>query len=173
MSLILFKDVFALLIGEKYREAAYILPFLIFNPIMYTISETTVTGLVFKKKSKVQVIVAVGACLTNIIGNYLLVPIFKCQGAAISTGISYIVFFSLRTFLSNKYYYVDFKLKRFYTLTLVVSLYALYNTFLLFNIGSVIGYFVCLVVLLILYRDAVGWVMIYITLSFKSIMKKS
>lgn len=43
-SLILFKDVFAVLLGSKYREAAYILPFLIFNPIMYTVSETTVNG---------------------------------------------------------------------------------------------------------------------------------
>jgi O-antigen/teichoic acid export membrane protein len=33
VSLILCKDVFALLLGEKYREAAYILPFLIFHPI--------------------------------------------------------------------------------------------------------------------------------------------
>ena len=49
--LILVKDIFAVLLGEKYREASYILPFLIFNPIMYTISETTVAGLVFKKKS--------------------------------------------------------------------------------------------------------------------------
>lgn len=52
VSLILCKDVFSILLGAKYREAAYILPFLIFNPIMYTISETTVNGLVFMKKVK-------------------------------------------------------------------------------------------------------------------------
>lgn len=162
ISLILAKDVFAVLLGEKYREAAYILPFLIFNPIMYTISETTVTGLVFKKKSKVQVIVALGACLTNIIGNNILVPVLKCQGAAISTGISYIVFFSLRTYLSNKYFPVDFKLKKFYLLTFVVSLYALYNTFVVFNIGSVLGYMVCLLLLGILYKDTICWGIKYI-----------
>jgi O-antigen/teichoic acid export membrane protein len=157
ISLILVKDVFAILLGEKYREAAYILPFLIFNPIMYTISETTVTGLVFKNKSKVQVIVAVGACLTNIIGNYFLVPKFGCQGAAISTGISYIVFFSLRTYLSNKYFYIDFQLKKFYLLTVAVSLYALYNTFIKFNICSVIGYILCLLLLTALYKDTICW----------------
>lgn len=172
ISLILVKDIFAVLLGEKYREASYILPFLVFNPIMYTISETTVTGLVFKKKSKVQVIVAVGACLTNIIGNYLLVPIFGGQGAAISTGISYIVFFSLRTFLSNKYYYIDFKLKRFYSLTLVVSLYALYNTFVPFNYGTIIGYVLCLGVLVVLYRDTVCWGKSYFMVMLKSFIKK-
>ncbi|MCR1865259.1 lipopolysaccharide biosynthesis protein [Murimonas intestini] len=167
ISLILVKDVFAILLGEKYREAAYILPFLIFNPIMYTISETTVTGLVFKKKSRVHIIVAVGACITNIIGNNLLVPKLGSQGAAISTGIAYIIFFSLRTFLSNKYFYIDFNLKKFYLLTAVVSLYALYNTFVKFNIGSVIGYIICVSLLLVLYRDIIYWGTGYLRENYK------
>lgn len=162
ISLILVKDLFAVLLGEKYREAAYILPFLIFNPIMYTISETTVTGLVFKKKSEVQVLVAVGACLTNIIGNYFLVPWLGCQGAAISTGISYIIFFSLRTFLSNHYFYVDFKLKNFYILTAVICGYALYNTFVPFNCVSIIGYFICLILIILLYKDIIFWGIKYV-----------
>ena len=155
ISLILVKDVFALLLGSAYREAAYILPFLIFNPIMYTISETTVGGLIFKKKSKLQVLVAVGACVTNIIGNTILVPILGCQGAAISTGLSYIVFFTLRTVFAGRYYPVDFKLKRFYCYTVLVCAYALYNTFVPFNIGSVIGYVIALAMLVLLYRDVV------------------
>ena len=155
ISLILCKDVFAILLGEKYREAAYILHFLIFNPIMYTISETTVIGLVFMKKSKLQVIVASGVCLVNIIGNTILVPEYGGKGAAISTGISYIIFFTLRTIMSNHYYYVDYKLKNFYILTFIVMLYAFYNTFTKFNIGTIIGYVLCLLLLLTLYRDTI------------------
>ncbi len=172
ISLILVKDIFAILLGEKYREAAYILPFLIFNPIMYTISETTVTGLVFKKKSQMQVIVAVGACITNIIGNFLLVPRLGCQGAAISTGVSYVVFFSLRTCLSNKYFYVDFKLKKFYFLTTVVIFYALYNTFIHFNVGSVLGYFVCLSILVVMYKDTILWGSLYLLAMLKKLRNK-
>ncbi len=162
ISLILCKDVFALLLGEKYREAAYILPFLIFNPIMYTISETTVSGLVFMKKSKLQVVVAAGACVTNLIGNTILVPRLGCQGAAISTGISYIVFFALRTVLSNRYFKVDFHLGKFAVLTAVTVLYAFYNTFVKFNIFSVVGYIVCLAVLVGLYRETVIWGIKYV-----------
>ncbi len=157
ISLILVKDVFAILLGEKYREAAYILPFLIFNPIMYTISETTVSGLVFMKKSKMQVVVALGACVTNIIGNALLVPKLGCQGAAISTGLSYIVFFALRTVLSNRYFYVDYKLKHFFLLTGIVVAYAFYNTFIAFNIVSVVGYIMCLAALALLYKNTIIW----------------
>ena len=157
ISLILFKDIFAILLGEKYREAAYILPFLIFHPIMYTISETTVTGISFMKKTKMQILIAASACFTNIIGNTLLVPKYGCRGAAISTGISYIVFFTMRTLISNKYFYVDFKLKKFYILTLFVTLYALYNTFISFNTSSIIGYLICLALLVLLYKDTIAW----------------
>lgn len=161
VSLILCKDVFAVLLGEKYREAAYILPFLIFNPIMYTISETTVSGLVFMKKSKLQIVVAVGACLTNIIGNTILVPRLGCQGAAISTGISYIVFFTLRTLLSNKYFYVKYHLGKFYLLTAVVAAYAMYNTFIRFNLMSAAGYIMCVCVMIVLYKNVVIWIWKY------------
>lgn len=162
ITLILVKDIFAVLLGEKYREAAYILPFLIFNPIMYTISETTCGGLVFKKKSSMQVVVAVGACLTNIIGNMLLVPHLGCKGAAISTGISYIVFFTLRTVLSNKFYYTDFKLRKFYVLTLVVGVYALYNSFYKFNAFSVVGWLICLTIIAVLYSSTISFAFAYL-----------
>ncbi len=172
ISLILCKDIFVYILGSKYREAAYILPFLCFHPIMYTISETTVSGLVFKKKSKMQVVVSAGACLTNIIGNTILVPWLGCKGAAISTGISYIVFFTLRTVLSNSYFYIDFKLGRFYTLTLAVTLYCFYNTFFKFGIITIVGYIVCLALLIILYLDSVKWGLGYLKKAAKKVLHK-
>ncbi len=162
LTLILSKDIFAILLGEKYRQAAYILPFLVFEPIMYTISETTISGLIFMKKSKLQVIIAIGACFCNILGNLYLVPRLGGQGAAISTGISYIIFFMLRTQLSNKYYYIDFGLKKFYILTFFTVIYAMYNTFYSFNIITILGYFVCLGLLLFLYKDTLKWTFKYL-----------
>ncbi len=161
-SLILCKDVFVILLGDQYREAAHILPFLIFNPIMYTVSETTVGGLVFLKKSNMQVLVAVAACVSNVIGNMILVPRLGCRGAAISTGVAYIIFFVMRTMLSNRYFYVDFKLKKFYALTAIAVVYACYNTFLPFAFGSVIGYVTGVTALIFLYRDTVTWGIQYI-----------
>lgn len=153
ISLILSKDIFALLLGEKYRIAAYILPFLIFNPIMYTISETTCSGIGISKKSYLNIYISIGACIVNYVGNTALVPKLGCQGAAISTGISYIVFFSLRTAFSNKYYYIDYGLKKFVAFTIVVLIYAWYNTFYSFSLWSLVGYLICLLILYILYQD--------------------
>ncbi|MBQ8121163.1 MAG: oligosaccharide flippase family protein [Ruminococcus sp.] len=172
LSLILFKDLFVYILGAKYREAATILPFLCFNPIMYTISETTVSGLVFKKKSMMQIVVSAGACATNIIGNMILVPRLGGKGAAISTGISYIVFFTLRTVLSNRYFYVDFKLGRFYTLTFAVVLYCFYNTFFKFGILTIVGYIACVALLVVLYFGSVKWGLSYLSKGLKKILHK-
>lgn len=154
-TLILCKDIFALLLGEKYRLAAVILPFLIFNPIMYTISETTCSGIGVSKKSYLNIWVSVGACVVNFIGNNLLVPLYGGIGAAISTGLSYIVFFVLRTVFSNKYYYIDYDLKKFGIITSITLTYAWYNTFFEFSIITIIGYIVSIVILLSLYNQSI------------------
>jgi O-antigen/teichoic acid export membrane protein len=119
---------------------------------MFTVSETTVGGIAFKKKSRMHIWIAAGACLTNIVGNSLLVPIYGGRGAAISTGISYIVFFTLRTLISNYYFYIDYKLKKYYIITALVIIYALYNTFNKLDIVSFFGYIVCIIMLFILYK---------------------
>lgn len=153
LCLILCKDIFAILLGEKYREAAYILPCLCFNPIMYTISETTVSGINFAKKSHLHIWIALLACIVNIIGNTILVPLIGGRGAAISTGLSYIVYFAARTAFSNKYFKVDFRLKRVAILTIISFGYALYSTFVSFNWITVVLYFVSITALICLYRE--------------------
>lgn len=159
ITLILFKDIFVLLLGKEYREATYILPCLIFNPIMYTISETTVCGIVFKEKSKMHVIISLISCVSNIIGNIILVPIFGGKGAAISTGISYIIFFTARTLLSRYYFYVDYKLFKFYIITFLTLIFAIYSTFVTINILTVIFYAIILILISVLYKDTVFEIM--------------
>lgn len=160
--LILVKDVFALLLGARYREAAYILPFLIFNPIMYTISETTVCGIDFEKKSKMHILIAIISCFTNYLGNTLLVPLLGGKGAAISTGISYIVFFTMRTIIGQRYFNFKLRLSKFFILTILVVGYAYYNTFFKFSAISVLFTVVCFGALFVLYKNSIKWLVQYI-----------
>lgn len=160
-SLILGKDLFVFLLGEKYREAAYILPFLAFNPIMYTLSETTQGGIDFSKKSYFHIIVSAIACVTNIIGNILLVPILGCKGAAISTGVSYIVFFASRTVISKILYPVNYQLWKFWIVTLLMIIYAFYNTFFSFSWIAVFLYFILILLIAILYGKTISVIATY------------
>ena len=155
LSLILCKDLFVMLLGEDYRESAAMIPFLSLSPIMLTISDTTVIGITFSKKSYLQIIVSAVACLTNIAGNTLLVPVYGGIGAAISTGLSYIVFFTVRTILSNRYFPVRWGMGRFCAVALLFLGYAMYNTFHGFGIVTVLGYAVILAVLIAAYWDVV------------------
>ncbi|MBJ8104409.1 MULTISPECIES: lipopolysaccharide biosynthesis protein [Bacillus] len=153
--MIMFKDLIVLLLGENFREASVIMPFLVFMPLMFTVSETTVLGISFKKKSKYHVIIALSAAVVNIIGNLLLVPSLGAKGAAISTGIAYIVFFSIRTIISKSLYHVNYSLTKFYIMTLMLVLFASYATFNDFDHFYVILCGINLVLLNFLYKGII------------------
>lgn len=172
LSLILCKDIIVYFLGEKYRTAAMIMPCLLLQPIMYTVSETTVVGIYFMKKSYAQMIVSSVSCLFNLVGNIMLIPIIGPKGAAISTGLSYVLFFTLRTVFSNKFYYIDFGLGKFYAITLLTVLYALYNTFVPFNWLSIVLYLVVVATGFILYRETVIELMQLGIYKLKGFMKR-
>lgn len=163
LTLILCKDIFGLLLGAKYREAAYIVPFLAIEPIMLTISETTVTGIVVKNKSYMNIIVAGVSCITNLIGNTVLIPLIGPKGAAVSTGISYIVFFIMRTVIGGRYYRVDYNLFKFTIVTSLLVGFAAINAFSKFGIWTIVGYFICMGCLFGLYKSSVKslWKTVY------------
>lgn len=148
---ILGKSVIVLILGDEYSVAASIMPFLVFIPMLYTISETTVVGINFSKKIKFHVIIAFIAFTVNIVGNAWLVPIYGAIGASISTAISYIIFFSLRTHISKILYRVQYDLWRIYTMILVILSYAFLNSFVDSTLINILGFIISLMLLFILY----------------------
>lgn len=169
ISILLFKDFIVLFLGEKYREAIFVFPFLVFMPIMYTISETTVLGINFNKKSWYHVVISIISLVTNFIGNYILIPIFNSKGAAISTGLSYIVFFICRTYFSKKNYNVKYEIKNFFVATVLVYLFAIYCSFNTFNIIMILFAFIVIIVNCLLYRDSLKNIIILAKKQNKSI----
>lgn len=156
LSLMVSKDLIVLLLGQKYREASIILPYLMFQPIMYTISETTVVGLIFTKKSNMQLVASAGACIFNLVLNICLIPILGAKGASISTGVSYIVFYMLRTVLSNHYFPVGYRQDKFILATITAIAYAIFSSFTSFSMWTVPLYIVCLIILSVLYKDVLS-----------------
>lgn len=123
------KDLIVYLLGPEYREAAKIMPFLIFMPIMYTLSEVTVVGINFAKKSYWHIIISIITLISNLIGNLILVPSLGAVGAAVSTGISYIVFLLMRTFISLRYYKVNYHLSNMMSSIIILLMYTFVLTF--------------------------------------------
>jgi len=154
---IMMKDIIIMLLGGEYEESGLMLSFLIFVPIMYTISETTVIGINFNKKVKLHIIIAITACVVNFIGNWFLVPIYGGIGASISTGVSYILFFALRTFWSLRYYKVNYGLAKVYTSTIVLVFLASYTLLPTQPIHEqIVGVIAMILTLLIYSKDLAG-----------------
>lgn len=153
--LIAFRDVVVLFLGESYRDAAALLPCLTFIPLMATVSETTVIGINLMKKSTLHIVTSSVAVALNLIGNYLLIPVLGCAGAALSTSFSYIAFLAIKSWLSYRCYRVNFGFKRLCALTVALYAYAISQSFLQSGLINVLGAAACFSLLLVLYRATV------------------
>jgi O-antigen/teichoic acid export membrane protein len=121
------KDLLFYIMARDYRPASLTLPFLLFPPVISSVLAVTARGINFLKKTY-WFIVSDGLCLLiNSLLNYLLVPELGARGAAISTGLSFIVLFTFETFVSMKLFPVRYPLEKIYSaigLLLFASLFA-------------------------------------------------
>ena len=132
--LIGFKDLIILLFAKNYRNAASFMPFLVFIPVMYTLTEITCLGIYFKKKSIWQLIVF-GILLMMSLGfNFLLVPLFGAKGAALAVALSYTAYFFIRTAASIRLYPMNFHLIKTMFIFLFLFIVAGVNTFIANNV---------------------------------------
>lgn len=151
--LIMFKDILGVILGREYQKAVYVFPFLVFMPIMYTISETTVLGINFKKKTSYHIWIAVISATSNLILNTIFIPIYGAKGAAIATGLAYFIHWACRTIFSLKCYRVDYTISSFLTATVIIYLYAIYASFHNFGVVILLGGVCLLFVLCCLYKE--------------------
>lgn len=152
VGILLSRNFLVILLGKKYYNTLYIMPMLIFMPIMYLLSETTMVGIAFKKKTKYFIYISIIVAMMNIIGNIVLTPYLGAKGAAISTGISYIAFFSLRTYFSIKLINFNFNLKRMYLVIFLMLFYALFLSFYNYMVVTVlIGIFLEIIIIVTYY----------------------
>jgi len=68
--IVLFKDQIILILSPDYKNAAIIVPFLMFYPVMYTLSETTRIGINFTRKTYFNILVAGVVGGVNVLGNF-------------------------------------------------------------------------------------------------------
>ncbi|MCO7127548.1 lipopolysaccharide biosynthesis protein [Sporolactobacillus shoreicorticis] len=100
----LFKGIIVFLLSAHYSSAQYLVCFLCMQPLIYTVSETTCLGIVFSKKSYLNIWVGLCALIPAVILDILLVPPFGAKGAAIATAVAFLFFFAARTFFSGKHW---------------------------------------------------------------------
>ena len=103
--IIVFRDVIMLFLGAEYRNTSKIFVFLLFVPVLYTVSETTCLGIEFSKKTIYTLWTTIISVVVNLVGNFLLIPKYGAEGAAITTCFSYVAWFWLRTLFSRRLWF--------------------------------------------------------------------
>ncbi|EHJ06118.1 oligosaccharide flippase family protein [Marinobacter manganoxydans] len=93
----LFSWIITLFLPKNYASVQWIVVSCIGYPLLYTLSETTVVGIGISRRTSFSMLAAVLAFAINLAGNWWLIPIFGAAGAAVSTCVSFWVFFFLRT----------------------------------------------------------------------------
>lgn len=97
----LFSWVLPYFLPKEYQAIQYLITLCLLGPLFYTLSETTAVGIAISRKTGFSMLASIGAMLVNAVGNYLLVPSMGAKGAAISTAISFWIFYILRTEFSR------------------------------------------------------------------------
>lgn len=129
LCLLLFKNLVAIVLGHNFAAAIFIFPFILLNPIMYTMSESTAVGIGFTRKTHYTILVSALSGGINILLNYLLIPELGGKGAAVATGVSYVVFFWARTLVSRKLWW-EFSINRHLIYTVLIILNCTMHTFM-------------------------------------------
>ena len=129
VGLILFKGLIVLLLGEDYRGADVIIPFLTLMPVFAMLFEITNQGIKFKSKNMYLNIASAVTIAVNITGNALLVPKYGGAGAAAATGLSYIIYFAAGSVFAEKFYPVGYDYGRTALSALLLIVYAFAATF--------------------------------------------
>lgn len=93
----LFSWLVTFILPTGYAEVQWLVISCLAYPLLYVLSETTVVGIGITRKTGFAVVNAASAFAVNAIGNWLLIPSFGAAGAAVSTCVSFLVFFVLRT----------------------------------------------------------------------------
>ena len=125
-----FSWIVGFLVPEEYHRVPYMLIVCLAAPLFYTLSETTVVGLSVTRKSHLSMFASLLAFSANVFGNYLLVPSYGAEGAAISTAISFWLFFILRTEFAI---YVWLPIKRLYMYSITLMTLGISILFMIYG----------------------------------------
>lgn len=118
-------------VEKQYLEAAIIIPIISMMIFFGMMKDTVMIGLHVNKKTKIIGSVITVMALTNLGLNILLIPFWGIMGAAVSTLVSQLVFFTTTYHYAQKSYSIPYELTKITKIILVAGV--LYGISLLSN----------------------------------------
>ena len=150
--IVLAQEVLTLILPKSYNEIIPIFPFLLFIPMLYTVSEVTSVGINFKSRTINHLYVIIISVIVNVLAALLFIPLYGALGASIAMFLGYIAFFVCRTFFGRKCYFFSLDLMKFTSAFAMVLLPVIFTTFFTNSKLYLLGIFT-IPVLWIMYKE--------------------
>lgn len=106
LTISLFSKEFFLLLDQRYYEAYKLVPLIITGILFSQISGLANKAIYQSKKTKQLMLIMLSSAVMNILLNFLIVPKYGAFGAALTTTITFIVFFIIQYEYSKKCYFI-------------------------------------------------------------------
>lgn len=92
-----------ILLGQSYSSGYVVLPWICFGSLLSGLCFYTNKGIELYKKTKILACIIFISSISNIFVNFLFIPQYGYYGAAISTALSYTIYFVLSYMISKRY----------------------------------------------------------------------
>lgn len=130
ISISLFLSIFSLellnfITTKEYLQGALAIPFMCFSLVCSQAYQTMGPGITLAEKNYHYTWITIVTAVINVILNFLLIPSLGFVGAAIATLISFIVYWLVKFYVSQRYFYINYKVKRilaYFLICLIISL---------------------------------------------------
>ena len=151
-------------LDEKYWSGMVIVPYVLLAYLFFGFYTNLNIASYFENKISYLIISTGAGCVSNIIFNLILIPLYSITGAAIATLLSYFLMFAVVYILSQKVYYIKYEWSKIifvFTLTIGIFLLNIYfpdifpgviNKLYFVYFAKIISVLVLGIVILILYK---------------------
>lgn len=114
------KELLFLLTTPEFYFVANVIPLLVLA-LLFSNMYVFMPGIGIRKKTHLIFLISIVAAVVNVVLNYLLIPIFHINGAALATTIGYFIAFLFYIYFSQKFYYVPHKWLSYFVLFVIAS----------------------------------------------------
>lgn len=109
------------LLGTKYLDGLIIVPWIMLAYIVYGVYCNLLVGIYIEKKSYFMPMVTVMGALTNIVGNFIIIPHYGMIGAAIVTVLSYLIMVLILYIYVQHHYFIPYEFRRIVQVIIILG----------------------------------------------------
>lgn len=151
------KLIFKILLKNDYYEGYIVTPYLFLAPLILMLFQIVAGQFTIVKKTWPNTLFLLIGTVTNLILNFILIPVLEIEGAAIATLLGYIVTTTLAAIVATKKGMLKLSRKYYVCILFTGLFYLIWRIFQGFWLLTICAFIIMMIVFMLLYRkDFIG-----------------